>query len=346
MRKEKSQPHPWTRRGPVLCLGAAALSAAIAFAPFAFTEEKSDVLTGAGPVPSEITGPQKGGEITALMPKLDAQIAAGRVTSPPGDNAIETLQHILALVPNATPAELYAIDSMPQRFDQQAARAKASGDEAGYRTFSTFRDAAYAPGGALGTAGGIGTSKAAPVSAPPQATQAAVADLAGAPEPVAKPPTTMPAANVPVSPTVGSDGAGSNPILHPVSADATTVPASPTGRIESSASHASPSPITPGSGSEQASRADLASASPEVLAALVERGKQRLADGDISAARLLFERAAEARSGGGAIGLARTYDPVYLAKIGAHGIQADLGLCDSVVSRGCCARGIRSQGCA
>ncbi len=63
-----------------------------------------------------------------------------------------------------------------------------------------------------------------------------------------------------------------------------------------------------------------------MVAMFVQRGNQRLAEGDISSARLLFERAAAARSGAGAFGLARTYDPVFLTQIRAHGIQADLGL--------------------
>ena len=75
-----------------------------------------------------------------------------------------------------------------------------------------------------------------------------------------------------------------------------------------------------------------------MIATLVERGNQRLAEGDISSARLLFERAAAARSGAGAFGLARTYDPVFLTQIGAHGIQPDLGLA-IVWSREAAARG-------
>ncbi len=47
---------------------------------------------------------------------------------------------------------------------------------------------------------------------------------------------------------------------------------------------------------------------------------------DISAARLLYERAATAGDGRAAAALARTYDPAFLAEVGAHGIVADASL--------------------
>jgi TPR repeat protein len=47
---------------------------------------------------------------------------------------------------------------------------------------------------------------------------------------------------------------------------------------------------------------------------------------DISAARLLYERAATAGDGRAAAALARTYDPAFLAEVGAHGIAADASL--------------------
>ncbi|WP_420014340.1 hypothetical protein, partial [Teichococcus deserti] len=47
---------------------------------------------------------------------------------------------------------------------------------------------------------------------------------------------------------------------------------------------------------------------------------------DISAARRLYAYAAEAGSGRAATGLGRTYDPVFLARIGAEGIRPDPAL--------------------
>jgi TPR repeat protein len=48
-----------------------------------------------------------------------------------------------------------------------------------------------------------------------------------------------------------------------------------------------------------------------------------LARGDISAARLLYQPAAEAGSGPAAVALGRTFDPAFLASTGAIGIQPD-----------------------
>jgi TPR repeat protein len=47
---------------------------------------------------------------------------------------------------------------------------------------------------------------------------------------------------------------------------------------------------------------------------------------DISAARLFYERAATAGDGRAAAALARTYDPTFLAEVGARGIAADASL--------------------
>jgi type II secretory pathway predicted ATPase ExeA len=63
--------------------------------------------------------------------------------------------------------------------------------------------------------------------------------------------------------------------------------------------------------------------SPQIVAALLRRGDALLREGDITAARLAYERAAAAGSGAGATGAGRTYDPVFLAGIDARGLQGD-----------------------
>ena len=62
---------------------------------------------------------------------------------------------------------------------------------------------------------------------------------------------------------------------------------------------------------------------PALLAALMRRGDALLAVGDISAARLVYGRAAAAGSGAAATALGRTWDPGYLAGIGGRGITGD-----------------------
>jgi type II secretory pathway predicted ATPase ExeA len=54
--------------------------------------------------------------------------------------------------------------------------------------------------------------------------------------------------------------------------------------------------------------------SPELMAALLKRGDQSLGLGDITAARLLFQRAAEAGNAAAALSLGKTYDPNFIAQ--------------------------------
>jgi hypothetical protein len=62
------------------------------------------------------------------------------------------------------------------------------------------------------------------------------------------------------------------------------------------------------------------------IAALMKRADALLAQGDISAARILLRRAAEARDTRAALALAETYDPAALARRGVRGAIGDLAL--------------------
>ena len=67
----------------------------------------------------------------------------------------------------------------------------------------------------------------------------------------------------------------------------------------------------------------VAVAESESLAALMRRGDELLALKDVVAARLLFERAAEAGLARAASSAGRTYDPSYLKERGIRGVVAD-----------------------
>jgi hypothetical protein len=60
------------------------------------------------------------------------------------------------------------------------------------------------------------------------------------------------------------------------------------------------------------------------IATLIARGNKLLKDGDFAAARLLFERAANAGSAEGALALGSTYDPVVIKRLGAIAVKADV----------------------
>ena len=64
---------------------------------------------------------------------------------------------------------------------------------------------------------------------------------------------------------------------------------------------------------------------PDEIAMLVTRGKDLLASGDISAARLLLRRAAEADNAEAALAFGSTFDPAVIARLGAIGVEADAG---------------------
>ena len=60
-----------------------------------------------------------------------------------------------------------------------------------------------------------------------------------------------------------------------------------------------------------------------MIALLLRRGNAALADGDIVAARLLFERAAALGSASAATAAGKTYDIAFLPRSIARGIQTD-----------------------
>lgn len=63
--------------------------------------------------------------------------------------------------------------------------------------------------------------------------------------------------------------------------------------------------------------------SPDELDKLITRGEKFLEAGDVSAARLVLERAAEAHDARAALALGSTYDPNVLGRMGVVGVQPD-----------------------
>ena len=66
-----------------------------------------------------------------------------------------------------------------------------------------------------------------------------------------------------------------------------------------------------------------ASLPPDIVADLLRRGDAMLVIGDVASARLLYRRAAESGEARAATQLAKTYDPLFLTKIGAWGMPTD-----------------------
>jgi Flp pilus assembly protein TadD len=64
----------------------------------------------------------------------------------------------------------------------------------------------------------------------------------------------------------------------------------------------------------------------QAVAAQVARGKELLRNGDFSSARLILQRAAEARDADAALTLGATYDPLILSRLGIRSQVADVEL--------------------
>lgn len=62
----------------------------------------------------------------------------------------------------------------------------------------------------------------------------------------------------------------------------------------------------------------------EMMGVLMKRGAELVALGDISAARLVYERAASGGSAKAMTELGKTYDPAYLERSNVRGIRPDL----------------------
>ena len=65
---------------------------------------------------------------------------------------------------------------------------------------------------------------------------------------------------------------------------------------------------------------------PQEIAALLKRGEELASNGDMPAARLLLQRAAEAHDARAAFELAATYDPLVIKQLGKISVRSDLAL--------------------
>ena len=64
----------------------------------------------------------------------------------------------------------------------------------------------------------------------------------------------------------------------------------------------------------------------EEIAVLLKRGKDLIATGDLAAARLVLQRAAEANDVEATLALAATYDPYVLRELKVYSFAADAGM--------------------
>jgi hypothetical protein len=97
-------------------------------------------------------------------------------------------------------------------------------------------------------------------------------------------------------------------------------------------------PVSPAPAQPQIDREESTAAPPvspvlaqrqidrEEITVLINRGKDLIANGDLAAARLVLQRAADANDAEAALALAATYDPVVLRELKVYGFTADAAM--------------------
>jgi hypothetical protein len=136
---------------------------------------------------------------------------------------------------------------------------------------------------------------------PPAAPQVASGELRQtAPPAPANAPAPSAAGNIAVAPSSPAAQATPQPLDPPASTHATAAPTA--------------------AGSPQLGAATL---SPAAVGALMARGDALLATGDIAAARLFYQRAAEQGLAAAATALGQTFDPLYLEQAHVRGIHGE-----------------------
>ncbi|HET7595219.1 MAG TPA: hypothetical protein VFK49_07165, partial [Stellaceae bacterium] len=121
---------------------------------------------------------------------------------------------------------------------------------------------------------------------------------------------TEPAPPPPPAKLPSQSVAKSAPASAPVPPRATATPPSESvAKIE-----AEPAPLPPRAADKPPSGA---------TAALVHRGEALLVSGDIVSARQFFARAAETGDAAAACGLGKSYDPLFLQRVGTRGVAGD-----------------------
>ena len=274
----------------------------------AATAQADDPLAKQGVAPDKASA--------ALLQKVVQQIVAGRTVSPLEDNALATWEGIRKQAQDLTPGTARALEDFVSLSEGRAETERQAGREMVAFDLRAFADMAQEllqrssmhaakqdaqPASAVAVqAGPLPTT--APVTATPQTTG---------------PQTTGPLTTASVTTAPLADNVPP-PRIEPAAAPVKV----PTG--DTMFALATPKPPAP-------LRAPLMQ--DQTAAQLTSRGDAMLAIKDISAARKLYEQAANLGNAAAAKGLARTYDPDYIRKLGVIGMRPDVTMAVSWYDR-------------
>jgi hypothetical protein len=248
----------------------------------------------------------------ALLQKVVQQIVAGRTVSPLEDNALATWEGIRKQAQDLTQGTARALEDFVSLSESRAETERQAGREMVAFDLRAFADmaqellqrssmhAATQDAQTAVQAGPLPTT--APVTATPQTTG---------------PQTTGPLTTASVTTAPLADNVPP-PRIEPAAAPVKV----PTG--DTMFALATPKPPAP-------LRAPLMQ--DQTAAQLTSRGDAMLAIKDISAARKLYEQAANLGNAAAAKGLARTYDPDYIRKLGIIGMRPDVTMAVSWYDR-------------
>jgi TPR repeat protein len=231
----------------------------------------------------------------AEVRRAQYQIAAGHLADPPGDNAIESYRGLIGLAPGSAAVQRL-LGALRAALGDAARDAVAAGRLADAQR---FYELALTPerSASATVAASVHAGAASATAVPPAADQ----PPARAEPPAAPPPDSRAELRPGDAATTGS-----------------SVEPEPSSRRQGDGQLAARPPPAP----EQPA-ATVPRPSAAELATLIDRGDQLLAMGDIAAARLFYERAAESGSARAATSLGKTYDPVFFKGFSAVGIRPD-----------------------
>jgi hypothetical protein len=264
------------------------------------------VSATAAPADTPLATPGVGAdqEGASLLLKVENQILSGRTVAPLEDNALATWEEVRKRAQEPTPVFMHAVESFIKESESRALAERSAGRDMVAFDLQAFADMAQellqhrpASPSAIDEAPAdkqpaMAARPVSPGFAPPvEATAASV---------------KLPAAAIPAAPIVAAPSS-----VQPATA---SVKLPPGNAAPASAARVAPPPRQPTPAQER------------MAATLVSRGDAMLAIKDISAARKLYEQAANLGSAAAAAELARTYDPAYIGKLDVIGMRPDVAM--------------------
>jgi hypothetical protein len=229
----------------------------------------------------------------ALLQKVVQQIAAGRTVTPLEDNALTTWEGVRKRAQPMTPGTARALKDFVSLSESRAISERQAGRDMVAFDLQAFADMAQE-------------------LLQRNAGHAVAAEAQPTPIRAEPPATAVPLGNVPLANNVPP------PLIEPAAA---SVKGSTSDTV---IALAVPKPPAPPRAPPVQDR---------TAALLISRGDAMLAIKDISAARKLYELAANLGSAVAAKGLARTYDPGFVSKLGIVGMRPDVTLAASWYDR-------------